>query len=818
MNRIKVLIVDDKDENLYLMESVLVPEQFECYKASNGIQALECARLNRPDIIISDVLMPQMDGYTLCREIKKDIMLRNIPFIFYTATYNHPNDAEYGLNLGADRFILKHQDPDEFLKIVLEVLKRFKTKSLAPPIIHEMPEEVVLKEYNETLVRKLEDKILQTEKAEKELRMYAAMLEEEIRHRKLTEEQLRLSENKYRSIFESVKDVYYRVALDGKVLEISPSLQWFIGYAPDEVIDTQVSDLYYNPQDRINLLARIQEKKEINDYVIRIKAKCGEIKYGSINAKLIYDSDHTPVYLEGAIRDITERVQAEKRTRILGQALEQSPSTVVITDREGNIEYVNAKFAEVTGYKPEEVIGKNPRILKSGSQGDDFYRNLWSTILSGKNWSGVIRNLKRNGELFWERAIISPIANEDNLITHFISIKEDITKEKEMHEELVRAKIKAEESDRLKTAFLQNLSHELRTPMNGILGFTQILIENEENKVLNREYLDFIEKSGFRLLNIMNDLVEISKIETGQICIHNEDFNINETFKELYAIFKIEAEVKGIEINITGFLPENVCVIYGDKGKIYQVLSNFLKNAVKFTRKGFINFGCIEKKGFLQFYVEDTGIGVKPDLTEIIFERFVQADSSNTRSYEGAGLGLSISKGFVDKMGGKIWVESKVQTGSTFFFTLPSPLRKAPNVELDREKAFISDSFRQSTIMIVEDDYVNYLYLNELLKREGLFVIGARSGQEAIQLSDQFPNLRLILMDLKMPEFSGYETLKSIRQMGITIPIIAQTAYADHAEKEKALSEGFDGFLTKPLNKSEVVQCIRSFLAYEDEK
>lgn len=378
--------------------------------------------------------------------------------------------------------------------------------------------------------------------------------------------------------------------------------------------------------------------------------------------------------------DITDLKQSEKQIRLLSKAIEQSPVSVVITDKEGYIKYANPKFSELTGYTLDEVIDKNPRILQSGLQSKEFYTEFWNTILSGKDWHGEFHNKKKNGDLYWESAVVSSILDNQEEISFFVAVKEDVTEMKKMVQDLIISKEKAEESDRLKTAFLANVSHEIRTPMNGILGFAELLKEPELTGEKQQEYISIIEKSGARMLNIINDIIDISKIESGQIDINYVETCINLQMEFVYKFFKPEAEKKGINFTLVNSLPFKDSFINTDTEKIYAILTNLVKNALKFTKTGSIEFGYNLKSDFrsdekefqvLEFFVKDSGVGIPENQIEIIFERFRQGSEQLSRNYEGAGLGLFISKSYVEMLGGKIWVESQLDLGSTFYFTIP---------------------------------------------------------------------------------------------------------------------------------------------------
>ncbi|HLN71870.1 MAG TPA: PAS domain S-box protein [Prolixibacteraceae bacterium] len=385
----------------------------------------------------------------------------------------------------------------------------------------------------------------------------------------------------------------------------------------------------------------------------------------------IYDQTGIITGLVGIGRDITEQKKASETIQKFTKSIEQSPSTIVITDVYGTIEYVNPKFTEVTGYTPEEAIGQNPRILKSGLIASEVYKNMWDTIASGEVWRGEFQNKKKNGELYWEWVTMTSIKNEDGLITNYIAIKEDISARKKMEADLILAKEKAEENDRLKSAFLANMSHEIRTPLNSIIGFSELL-SNPDYKLDDRyEFARIITDSGNNLLAILSDIMDISKIEAGQVEVRKNVFSAKSLIQDIYSEYRMKAFNKKIELQISPVLPADDILLNSDQTKIKQVLVNFIGNALKFTEKGTIKIGIEITGRFVQFNVIDTGIGIEEKYHSRIFERFRQVEGSLTRKYGGNGLGLAISKSLVELLGGTIGMKSEKGKGSHFYFILP---------------------------------------------------------------------------------------------------------------------------------------------------
>lgn len=496
---------------------------------------------------------------------------------------------------------------------------------------------------------------------------------EDITTNKLAEEKLRQSEANFnRSIEESPFGVRI-ISDDGQTIYVNPALLRIFGFDSLNDFNQIPATNWYTPQSYSEHL--IREEKRNNretvesEYEISILRFNREIRYLQVFRSVILWNGMQKSHI--IYMDITERKLAENELRKLSQAIKQNPVSVVITDLNGSIEYVNPRFTEITGYESDEAIGQNPRILKSGKMDPHIYADLWKTITSGNIWHGELINKNKAGELYWAYKSISPILDSQGRITNFVAIGEEITEKKKNEAELIKAKEKAEESDRLKSAFLANISHEIRTPMNGILGFAELLKTPDLSTENQQEFIGVIEKSGQRMLNIINDLIDISRIEAGETTVRIRKINVNKMLQEIHLFFMPEVDQKNIHIDYHFDLAEEDSIIETDSTKLNQILTNLIRNAIKFTEKGSIDFGYKKKNSALEFYVSDTGNGIPPDQLDLIFERFRQGTLELNRKYEGAGLGLAISKANIELLGGSIRVESELGKGSTFLFELP---------------------------------------------------------------------------------------------------------------------------------------------------
>jgi signal transduction histidine kinase/ActR/RegA family two-component response regulator len=376
--------------------------------------------------------------------------------------------------------------------------------------------------------------------------------------------------------------------------------------------------------------------------------------------------------------------------------------------------------------------------------------------------------------------------------------------------ELTAAKEKAEQSDRLKTVFLQNMSHEIRTPMNGILGFLELLRSPDLDDDTKSAYIDIMNVSGHRLMDTINNIVEISKIESGQVDVHDEVVNINQCLESNYEVFKYPAAAKGIDLNLHMGIGGHKADVMADKYILNIVFTNLLGNALKFTKKGAIDFGVSIEGDWLVGFVRDTGSGIAPERQQAIFERFVQADVESTRPYEGSGLGLAIVKAYLDMLGGEVWVESTIGVGSTFWFKIPyRPASQHHEEQRVGKNVQLID--REMKILVAEDDDISYTYLVEVIKSDKVKIMRATNGLEAVQLVRENPDFALVLMDIKMPEMDGLEATGRIRTFNADIPIVAQTAYALDGDREKALKSGCDEYIAKPFDSDHLLDIVNRF-------
>ncbi|MFW6095345.1 MAG: ATP-binding protein [Bacteroidota bacterium] len=473
----------------------------------------------------------------------------------------------------------------------------------------------------------------------------------------------------------------------------------------------------------------------------------------------------------------------------------------------------NKAFANTYGYSTKELenlkLWEFQEKIKSRG-GKKLIENFISSGYQLKN--SINEEETKDGEKLYISKNITGIIINDNLISAWGS-QSNVTERKKYEEQLKIAKEKAEESDKLKSAFLANMSHEIRTPLNGILGFSYLLSKEELKKSQKEKFNKIIKHNGKQLLNIINDILDISKIEAHQLTLYNSAFSLNEMMKEIETLYLNNEKLIKKQIKFSSHLGLNTNndLIIADRERIMQILQNLINNAIKFTDKGEIEFGYEQKEQKLKFYVKDTGSGIPKEKQKDIFERFSQEKKNHKQNVDGTGLGLSIAKGLLDLMGGKIWVESEVEKGSTFYFTIP--LKKAKQNQHGEDSRKKNLDLSDKTILIVEDDYNSYLLLKTILKESNCKIIYADNSYKAIETIKTNPNIDLILMDIRLPQMDGLTATKEIKKIREDIIIIAQSAYAMSEDKKKSIKAGCSDFISKPIDKEELIKIVNKYLA-----
>lgn len=676
-------------------------------------------------------------------------------------------------------------------------------------------------------------------------------------------EKLKASEMRYRRLFESAKDGILILDFEtGNIVDANPFILTIIDYPLEEILGKKLWEigLFSNKEQSELAFTELQTNGYIRFEDMPIVRKNGKITEVEFVSNVYMEGDVKVIQCN--VRDITERKIIEEALFQYEQLLSKTQEIAHLGSYHYNVINGELKWSDemyhILGVQ-KDVFNVTLESFMDCIHPDDRsamvnWMNLTKNNIDAGELDfrivkpdGTIKNLLGTGIFQSEnngksRKIIGSIQditvrktiekelleseqylNEQNL--QFISLNkeymalnekliESLNHVQQMNTELVAAKEKADESDKLKTAFLANMSHEIRTPMNAILGFSSFLLEPGISKEKISDFVRIINASGQQLMSVISDIIDISKIEVGLIHINIETVNVNNLMREIFTTYWKVVELKNLCLNYSSDNFEDIVEVSSDGNRIRQVLCNLLNNAIKFTHAGKIEFGFRIKSDFIEFYVIDTGIGIDTDNQTLIFDRFRQIAKSDSKVYNGNGLGLSISKGLVEKLGGTLTVDSALGLGSTFVFTIPykADKNKPMSQAVLTSKEISMTNWTEKTILIVEDERINHFYLEEVLSDSMVRLLHAWDGREAVELVKTHPEISVVLMDIKMPVMNGFEATKLIKLMRPELPVIAQTAYVLSQSKTEILQAGFDHYLSKPTSKEIVMETVTRYL------
>ncbi len=769
VRKVRILHVDDNLYDRQLIKDALQRdwENFEIVEADNREKFEKLLDEDKYDLVLSDFNILGFDGLQVLQIIKQKYP--SLPVIIVTGTGTEET-AIQAMKMGAYDYIIKS-------------VKHI--QGLVPAI----------------------KMVLELRKAQDE--------------NKRAEEELRASEIRYKTLTDYAPVGIFGTDISGSTTYVNPRWCEISKISCEEALGNGWIDKVH-PDDR----ARISERWQ-KDVSARLTSKAeyrflhGDGSVTWVSGLAVPQKDENGIVMGyiGTITDITELkkdeealIEKEERYRTL---FEGANDSIFIMSKDRFIECNKNALSLFGCNEKEDIIGHSPWEFSPVSQPDGRDSKEKACELIRAGLEGVPqrfywKHCKKNHELIDTEVSLNRIVFGSSPFIQ--AMVRDITEQKKAADELLRAKEKAEESDRLKTAFLHNVSHEIRTPMNAIIGFSALLGESGQDDDSRRSFVDIIMNSSNHLLAIVNDIIEISNIEAGILKLNLNQINLNMLLNNLYRQFKILSDKKGIELKYKTTLSEIKANVLIDSTKLIQVLTNMLSNAFKFTSNGQIVFGCRLKNDFLEFFVSDTGIGIPADQYEKIFDRFYQSDHSASRLYEGTGLGLSISKSYIEFMGGKIWLESKPGKGSVFYFNVPYQM--AERQESKEKNASENEnviSGKKKTILIVNDEEDMYLLMAGYLSGSGMNILHARNGSETIDICESGQDVNLVLMDLRMPETEIYAAVKKIKEIKPALNIVVQTAYA--IDRNKALMNGCSDLISKPFTREELMSVIKNNLA-----
>lgn len=652
-------------------------------------------------------------------------------------------------------------------------------------------------------------------------------------------EQLELSEQKFRMIITENPMVFFVLDSNGIFTLSEGAGLAQLGLNPGQVVGLSVFDVYKDFPEIIE-----SSKKSLNGESVKLDLKVGDVFYNTVFTP-VFDENNRVKNVLGIAYDITSRINAEHEVERKSEELERyfnnSLDLLCIADLQGNFRKVNPEWSRLLGYGVEELSGRKFFDFIHPDDTESTYKAVKELSGRGKVLNFTNRYRTKQGEYRWlewrsffDNDLIYAVARdvterkttEEQLVENerilkeqneeYVALNEELSESnqriREINEKLIEATEKAQESDRLKSAFLANMSHEIRTPMNGIVGFCQLLKQTNAVDEQVTKYCDIIATSSNQLLAIINDIIDISKIEAGQVTLSHEPVSIMDVVERTMSIFSALANQRNVELKINSEIDSSL-VILSDQTKIAQILSNLVNNAIKFTQQGFVEVGVSENSKHLKIWVKDTGIGIAKENQALIFDRFRQVDGANPNSMKGTGLGLSISKSLVEMLGGEIWVDSDLGKGATFTFTIPN-IKAMDGFETVKRDDDTPDKFDFGgvSILLAEDDNINKLLLRRALESANAKVLLASNGAEAIEVLKGNSNIRIVLMDIKMPVMDGLEATQLIKLAHPNMPIVAQTAYALPDERKRAIEAGCDAYLTKPINITVLYKTIQQLM------
>jgi len=780
-----LLIVDDDPTSLKLLRAQLESEGHAVFEAHDGVEALALLERQRVDAVISDILMPRMDGYSLCYEIRKHARLHDLPIIIYSSTYTSPGDQKLALDMGADKYLKKPVSVETLVAALHEV----GAQPHAAPRPDALREVEVLKEYNERLVSKLKER----------------------------NAELMAAENKFRTLVEqSIVGIY--IIQDDQFVYVNPRMAEIFGRSEEEMTSRTLYD-FLVPED--HALARENIRKRISGgvpsvhYYLRMLHQSGAVLQVEVHSSLTEYNGRPAVM--GMLVDVTERKRAEQSLRLQSAALNAAADAIVITDRAGVIQWVNPAFTQLSGYTAEEAIGKTHRdLVRSGTHAPAFYKELWETIMAGRTWHGEIINRRKDGRLYTEEQVVTPILDASGAIMHFIAIKEDMTERLQLEAQFRQAQ-KMESVGQLASG----IAHDFNNLLTVINGTSELVLEQVSQDDPVYADVQEIHRAGERAATLTRQLLAFSRQQILEPRVLSLDTVVAGTESLLRRLL-------GEDIDLVVVLTPDVGSVKADRGQIEQVMTNLAVNARDAMPQGgrlTIETQCvtIDKDvarqlgvtmlpgSYVLLAVSDSGVGMDEATRTRVFEPFFTTKGPG----QGTGLGLSTVYGIVKQSHGFIWVYSEVGQGTSFKIYLPQVTEAT---DTDRPRPTVASSSGTETILLVEDNAGLRKLATRLLEPAGYTVLGAATGEEALRLLERHEApVHLLLSDVVMPGMSGRHLAERLAQTRPGMKVLYMSGYTGDTILRHGVLEAQTPFLNKPFTAAALLRKVREVLDSTDE-
>ncbi len=631
----------------------------------------------------------------------------------------------------------------------------------------------------------------------------------DITERMQTEDALRESEKNYRELIDGMNETVWVIDFNGNLIDVNKTAVKVLGYSKKELLGIGLYGIDSTlKKENIIALAKAMPTDELHIFETSHTAKNGRTFPVEVYSSLVtYQGKQLILSIA---RDITERrlaVEALKTSEEKFRSIFDNASDGMFLLDVKTRKFIinNAACSMMLGYSDDEFLNLDIAAIHPSDELQDIFEQIEKILRGEEGERGDVKFKRKDGTVFTAdlSSTLVTIAGKRLVLVIF----RDITERLHTETQLRLAKEKAEESDRLKTAFLHNISHEIRTPLNGIIGFTDILIRPDLSTEKREQFSKIIHESSDQLLSIVNDIISMATIEAGHEILNEKASDINNILKLIKTQHAVRAETKNLSFTVSSALTDHEATILVDETKLLQILTNLLSNAIKFTTEGYINLNCRLNENDIEFIVEDSGIGIPSEMQDKIFDRFFQIDYSDTRLYGGTGLGLSIVKSYIHFLNGEVRLDSKPGKGSVFIISIPyRPVKQPKPVKIPTHEDF--KQLGHQTLLIAEDEIENFELFKEYISDLNLTVIYAANGLEAVKACKENPSISLVLMDVKMPQMDGYEASRQIKSFRPELPIIIQSAYIFQNEREKSMSTYIDGFIEKPINKVLLLETI----------